>query len=213
MKLIFFEGIAGSGKTTTAEHVGTYLSSQNIYNRVLKEIDEDNPFVLRKAESDGDAFCVRARRNWAEFIENRVDEYPVWLMDGTLLQHTTNALVFLDYPRDQIQRHILAIVEKLKPYDPKLIYFHGDDVKTEVKRVIDERGDLWIDKNKGIYQDSPFAKRHMDDPIGAFYDFFEEIVAFYEIMLDQLPLEVLRINKSQLKWEDYEKEIFHFTRE
>ena len=122
MKLVFFEGIAGSGKTTTAEHVGAYLSNQNVSNRLLKEIDEDNPFVIQAAITDGDEYIENSKKEWDQFIATRINNYPVWLFDGALLQCTTNALVFLDYPRDLIQEHIFSICEKLKPYNPRRVF-------------------------------------------------------------------------------------------
>lgn len=212
MQLVFFEGIAGSGKTTTAVNIGDWLTAKNIPNRVLKEMDEDNPFVIQSAITDGDEYLRNSINEWDRFVANRINEFPTWLFDGALLQCTTNALVFLDYPRDRIKEHILAICEKLKPYSPKLIYFHGNDVQTEVKRVVDSRGDEWINRNKEGFAKSPFGQRYTTDPMQGFYDFFEEIVRFNNEMLDLLPFDTLKINKSGLDWKSYEKDVIDFER-
>jgi len=210
MSIIFFEGIAGSGKTTTGVRVGQLLADQGIGSRVLKEVDKDNPFVLRAMENDGDAFRHRVLNKWDEFVKGKIKNHRTWLMDGSLFQHTTNVLVFLDYPIEAIQSHIEAIIKKVGDHDPKLIYFHGDDVRTEVKRVLNERGDPWISNQIETFKDSPFGIRYKDDPVEGFHCFFEEIVRTNQIIIDQLKIDVLKLNKSSLQWEQYEQEILDF---
>ncbi len=207
MRYVFFEGIAGSGKSTTSQNISKTLNDKNVDHRLIREIDEDNPFVTTDAPCNGELFCERALRDWNQFI---FKDNSFCILDNAFFQYPTNALVWIDYPRDKIKEHIRSVFKIVEKGNPHLIYFHGDDVKSEVSRVLKLRGDAWIEKNRKSFVDSPFGKSYGENYTQGFYDFFEDVVQLYESLIEELPIKTLRINKSGLDWKRYESEILDF---
>lgn len=208
--LVFFEGIAGSGKSTTSQNINKRLDEQGLEHRLLREIDEDNPFVIVDVPEDGMSYRDIATKKWDDFLEKTISNHSVWLMDNAFLQYPINALVWIDYPRDKIVEHITSVYEKINSNDLKLVYFHGNSVREEVNRVLELRGQDWIDKNVKSFVVNPFGKKYKEQPIEGIHAFFEEVVSIYEKVLEELPIKILRMNKSSLDWARIENEILDF---
>ncbi|MCH2534367.1 MAG: hypothetical protein MK008_08005 [Bdellovibrionales bacterium] len=148
------------------------MRKDDFFHRLLREVDKDNPFVINDVASDGGSYCELASNNWENFINETLPSSQVWLMDNAFLQYPLNALVWIDYPRQKIIDHISSIHAKLNSFDLRLIYSHGDSVRQEVKRVLDSRGDEWLNKNLESFVKNPFGSKHKDNPVEGIYSFF-----------------------------------------
>ena len=132
-KLILVEGIPGAGKTTTTEHVGTYLQQRGIGCRWYFE--EDDPHPIACLEMKLQEIAVDLPAQWAAFAEQASQEKVVTIIESRLWQNTALFMFMDEYPIAEIIKCHQLVWKELKPLAPVLIYLHQDGIEKAMKRL------------------------------------------------------------------------------
>jgi thymidylate kinase len=152
-KLIFVEGIVGSGKSTTAKFITDCLTQQQIPARLLPEGGRGHP--LRVANSLPHPFQVWRDVTVNQFIRSSVDKWhafvrtaqrseAVTVCDGQLLHGNMMDLLLLNAAPNVLQNYVTQVTALLTDLRPVLIYFYQADVAKALHRIGKARGAAWI---------------------------------------------------------------------
>ena len=128
-RLIFIEGLPGSGKSTTTQQLWLHLESLGREARWWYEHDAGHPVILynravaaRDSDApDATAIFARALDGWTAVAAQLRDGGPTMLFEGTLLQTVMGTQLLMDRPRAEMITQFDRTMEILAPLHPVLI--------------------------------------------------------------------------------------------
>lgn len=142
--LLLFDGVPGSGKTTTSRQVSeTIKASAGRCGWALEE-GKDHPFFgpgvrRRHREDDYDDRCLE---RWRLAVEQAAGQ--VWVLEGCALQSTVRYMFEQDWERERIDRYWERCIEVLAAVPVRLVYFRHRDVETFIRsHTLKVRADVW----------------------------------------------------------------------
>jgi thymidylate kinase len=219
-KLIFVDGISGSGKSTTAHYLYRQLVKNGIKTKWYFETDQSSPFRVR-IDTGGkdipenewlDKFYECYPRQIAEFAEKAIKDDVVYIIECFLFQNILLFLIMYESDRDRIVRFYRQYMEIMKKLNPAVIHFFQKDVKKAVRLNFERRGDEW--KNFIISRDEKglfFKNRNLSGEEG-FVKFFEEMSDIALRLYDGLYFAKIKIENSGQDWNEYRKKITDFLK-
>lgn len=142
--LIIVEGLPGSGKSTTAAMIGNELGKKG--KKVIC-VDEGQEHPADYADYDFPDFeteRMKILEKWRSFTKNS-DKNTVYVFNCIFLQNPMcETMMRFGMDEAASQNYISEISEIIKPLFPVIIYIDQSDVKKAIDRVIDERGNDWL---------------------------------------------------------------------
>ena len=143
--LIIVEGLPGSGKSTTAAMIADELSKKG--KRVMC-VDEGVPeHPADYADYDFPDFETERRKileKWRLFTEES-DKDTIYVFNCIFLQNPMcETMMRFGMDDTSSQNYISEIAEIIKPLNPIIIYINQPNAKEAIDRVIEERGNNWL---------------------------------------------------------------------
>ncbi len=149
-RLVIFEGIMGSGKSSSTRWLGQRLMAQGIGASIHTE--RQSPHPLRATDSAADWFkpwldmtaqdlASRRLALWAKFAEEALASQVVRVVDGQLFHGDLTNMFLMNMPLDAIAQNVRDLVEVIRPLNPLIVYFHQADVDQAIRLTAAERGD------------------------------------------------------------------------
>lgn len=143
--LMIVEGLPGSGKSTTAEMIANELSKKGKKVICVDEGVQEHPADY--ADYDFPDFETERKKileKWRSFTE-KFDKDVIYVFNCIFLQNPM-CETMMRFGMDDMasQNYISEIAEIIKPLKPVIIYIDQPDVKKAIDRVIDERGNDWL---------------------------------------------------------------------
>lgn len=143
--LIIVEGLPGSGKSTTAAMIADELNKKGKKVICVDEGVGEHPADY--ADYDFPNFeteRMKILEKWRSFTE-KSDKDVVYVFNCIFLQNPMcETMMRFGMDETASQSYISEISEIIKPLNPVIIYIDQPDVKKAIDRVIDERGNDWL---------------------------------------------------------------------
>jgi len=204
-RLILVEGMIGSGKTTTAERLGDWLSGRGEDVRALDEGAADHPIRTRRvdellgARAPGDPGAYSASQ-WRRLAERCLRDGQTVILESIFLQNSVMP-AFIDGAPAATATEICAEIQRqAAPAEPFLVYLRPTDIAAAIARVHQARGEPWSSRNLAFVENSPWARRRNlrgRDAVVRLYQAWEPVVSQ---LYDQYPFAKIVLPDPQHDW-------------
>jgi hypothetical protein len=190
-KLVFVEGLPGSGKTTTAERMCRRLRSRGVDAQWASETTKDHPvfppglLTQRRAPDFADQ-CLAA---WHAFV---ADLGPTtWVLDGAAFQSTVRFMFEERMPYESIRDYWRAFEDVVLPARPTLFYLRDDDAADRMRTItIPVRGQAWFDKVFDYVARTPQGREFRHMGVEGFIAFWVRYGALCDTLVAQSRMEI-----------------------
>jgi hypothetical protein len=184
-KLIFVEGLPGSGKTTTASWLTARLQAERLRVKLFLEHQPEHPLNVGgplhpSGETTGEAFFQRytpasfvheSLQRWHAFVRAAVQAEAISVLDSYPFQNTVRVLLQLNATPDCMREYAGQVEALVLPLQPVLIYVnHRDLLHTfhHLSTISAQRGKAWTDYMVELVTHCPYAMaRHLEGFSGA----------------------------------------------
>ena len=158
-RLIFVEGLPGSGKSTTAEHVASELRRHDVVHRLFRETEPSHPLnvgaELHPSGSTSGAqmfatyritsFIEESAARWDAFVAEALLAARVNVLDSYPFQNSVRVLYQMDVDPSTLASYQLHVYEKVAKLSPVLIYLDPGDPTRAFRAITQRRGPAWSD--------------------------------------------------------------------
>jgi hypothetical protein len=184
-KLIFVEGLPGSGKTTTASWLAARLQSERLMVNLFLEHQPEHPLNVGgtfhpSGDTTGEAFFQRytpasfvqeSLQRWHAFVRAALQAEAISVLDSYPFQNTVRVLLQLNAAPDHMREYAGQVEALVMPLQPVLVYFHHRDFTHALHHLSDisaQRGKAWTDYVVELVTHCPYAMaRHLEGFSGA----------------------------------------------
>jgi hypothetical protein len=214
--LVLFEGIPGSGKSTSSHHLRLRLAELGIAAEWWQEENPRHPVYafddaasLRRLLDDlaagGHAAVIeRALARWRAFVAARVGSPTVTILDSCLLGYLTWTLFpHFDVPEPVVLGYVDRVVATIAPLRPCLVHFAHPDVAAGLRRVVERR---YVDRAVG----SPFGRRHGLAGFDGLVAYWTASRELGRTALARVPFPTLAVDNAAGDWPAYDRAIAEF---
>ncbi|HAG90547.1 MAG TPA: hypothetical protein DCL41_01670 [Bdellovibrionales bacterium] len=217
-KVIVVEGLPGSGKTTTAQNIASFLETKGHSVELFLEYSQNNPVgFLWNEETIPDAIK-----------KTTLEEYPFssWLKvpskgsDITVLEsrflQNTSYFWMLNGKEDNTAASIpKKILEEINGHSEfKLVYLNHSDPGIHLKNIIEERKPKhpnWIPFVTNFHDKQPWLQKRGLEGESGFYKALLYWAGLQEKIFEQLDCSKMEIINPNDDWEDCLKNVFAFV--
>jgi hypothetical protein len=197
-KLILIEGLPGSGKSTSTEHLGTILQQKGITCRSFQEDDDPHPVNCLDYEIKG--LTERMVPLWTNFVQHALQEPIVTIIESRLWQNTALFMYMSEVDPEEIVRFSQQVGLALAPLSPRLVYLDQDDTEIALQRMYAGRGEKWMEWALGATTTYPwFTSRGLKDFAG-WVLFFKEWQSVVERLYIDWPYPKVKILNPHEDW-------------
>lgn len=215
-KLIFIDGITGSGKSTTAQFVATQLKRNDVKVKWYHEEETDHPLDYEEdvevfgSQAEMEKFLRIVPKIWRQFAKQVSQSDQVHIIESFLLQDTVRLLFQNNLDKGRIIDFVQAIEDIIKPLNPTLIYFHQQDAERSIRKIWNRRGDAW--KKWFIDTDSqtPYVKSSGFSEEAGVIHLWSDYQNFTNQLFERYHMNKLSIENSAGEWVEYRQRILDF---
>ncbi len=218
-RLIFVEGIIGSGKSTAARFIEAYLEQTQIAVRLVPEGGAGHPVRLANnlphhfqpwQDATVDEFLEQSWAKWRAFADEMQPLETVSVFDGQLFHGNLTDLLMMDVAPSRLEAYVAEVVHIISALNPIVIYFYQRDVGDSLRATGEQRGDDWIDYQVNWKLESPYGKRRSLTKLDGLIEFYRTYRGICDDILLQLPVPQLRIDNSETNWQAHYQAIIEF---
>jgi len=197
-QLICIEGIAGSGKSSTAQII-YYNLIKNGYN-IKKYHEFSHPHPIHNFQfRDVESWINDTLNNWKKLVSLVKVTDEIIILDSTLIQNSIEDLILVNTDKEVIFSYISKLENIIDDLNPVLIYFFQDDPIKAIKDIYFQREDEWKNKVVGMFEKAPYCiSRNLTGYAGyeSFIQYFREIS---DQIVNKLSLSKISIENSDGK--------------
>ena len=149
-RVIFVDGLPGSGKSTTAQRLSLHLRRQGHASRWIFEHELDHPIfdesavrAVRENQPDADpALFTRALDGYRRLADH-LTAFPAEtiLLEGSLFQAAVGTQLLTETLDAEIEAFFDQTLAALQPHRPALIYLRAADTTAALNQTAANRGD------------------------------------------------------------------------
>jgi hypothetical protein len=223
-RLIFVDGLPGSGKSTTAERIATDLAERGIPRRLLREREIDHPLNVGgdlhpSGNTTGagmfatytvDSFVDESLARWRAFAAQARDSERVNVLDSYPFQNSVRVLLQMDADLGTVAAYEARVAEEAAGLAPVLIYLDPGDAERSIHDIAARRGPAWTDYAISVITDCPYASarglRGMDGAVAVLRSYKE----WLDESVGRLACPKLALTACQHRWPDCRSEIRDF---
>ena len=184
-KLIFVEGLPGSGKTTTAAWLASRLHSERLMVNLWLEHQPEHPLNVGgtlhpSGSTTGEAFFHRytpasfvqeSLQRWQAFVRTALQAEALSVLDSYPFQNTVRVLLQLHASPDCMREYAGQVEALVMPLQPVLMYFNHRDLTYafhHLSTISAQHGKSWTDYVVELVTHCPYAMaRHLEGCSGA----------------------------------------------
>jgi len=208
-KLVFVEGIPGSGKSTFARFLANQFERNGYTCNLFLETTYNHPIIFSESFDDYNIFIESYLERWNKFLLNEF-ESEITVMESALFQNPIVHLLHKDVDRDVIQSLIVDVSKLFKEMGCKLIYFYQDDATAAIQKMIDIRGkeDFLLRKHNEFKHEKYFLNRIEQGP-DSHITFFLDYAELANEIVKEVAIETLLIENSKRNYSEYEMQLIN----
>src|SRR5258708_5552555 len=189
-RIIFVEGLIGSGKSTTAEFLAAELDRRGISARFLAE----GPTV--------DTPTHPLRVSPGQSIE-------VTICDGLLFHGNATDLFLMSADVPRLHDYVFRIIETIRDLKPCVVYLDQPNVASALRVICDERGPDWEKYQVNWKTSSPYANKRLLRGFDGLVDLYRAFRTLIHEILEEMALPKLVIRHRE-SWAQTFDEILAF---
>jgi hypothetical protein len=218
-KLILLDGMTGAGKSTTAQRLWLHLERHGRAARWLYEHDTHHPIWqteerVRIAEAGAldPAFIddVLPRR-WRDLSRDCCAIDAITILEGTFFHSTVGFLLAMNVPDAVIIAHVRAMEAAIAETAPVLVYFRPRDVAEALSETFEDRAaDGYADTLVQYVGRTPYGKEIGLSDRDGLVRFYEHWARLVDVLLPQLTLAKLVIDRAAGEWRTRERQLTDF---
>lgn len=215
-RLIFVDGLPGSGKSTTAALVASELERRGIPCRLLREREISHPLNvggdLHPSGSTTGAgmfaaytvgsFVEESLARWQAFVTEAAGTECVSILDSYPFQNSVRVLLQMDANPGTLAAYQSGVERTAAALAPVLIYLDPGDAEPALQAIAEHRGRAWSDYAISVITGCPYASsrglRGMDGAIA--------MLQSYKNLLDEsvtrFPFPKLVLSACHRAWPD-----------
>jgi len=221
-RVIFIEGIPGSGKSTTAQFLAWHLQRAGIPAVWwYEEMRDHRLFVFHDLqtlqETVDKLFSGRhqevveaALARWRAFAEEHARGDAVAVFDSCLFGYMTWGLFPADVPWGEIEAYVAEVERIIAPLNPAVIYLSQQDIGRALRRIIERRGRDTEEFLVGRTTGNPYGKRLGLQGFEGLIRHWTDFRALTDGLFARCPFEKLAIENSAGDWRAYEARMLDF---
>ncbi len=208
-RLLLFEGIMGSGKSTATRHYGERMAASGLQVAAYTEAAEPHP--VRASDDLPDFFrpwtsvsasdlAFRVRDKWARYVERRLADEVFTVMDGQLFRGDFTNLFMMEMPAADIAAHVAALARVLEPLSPTVVYFRERDLAQAMRRIFAARGAKWKAYQLGWKLRTPYATRRQLAGLEGLVSMYEDYRSLTDTLFEALDCRKLAVETGGGDW-------------
>ena len=171
-RLVLFEGIPGSGKSTAAGRLSQVLAHAGVPHRWWYEEAQGHPLHtygdwpsfdwMPEELFSGEAARRRTvidavLERWGTMAESLAQGEEVGILDGALFGHLTWTLFPAGAPDAETMSYVAEAERRVEVAKPCLVYLRQDDLGAGMRRLAERRGKGWIERKAKQYEALPYS--------------------------------------------------------
>jgi hypothetical protein len=207
-KLIIFEGIMGSGKTTNTLQLADRLNASGRSALGITEGVTPHPirfdWDLPWGEIPAAQIAEFAAARWKAYAEHALGSETISVVDGQLFHGNLTSLFLLEADIDLIRDFVRDSTIAIAPLRPLLIYFRASDIDQAIRSVAAERGTAWVQYQTAWKLGSPYAKRRGLKDLDGLVALYRDYRALTDQLYEELTLPKISIENAQKEWKKCE---------
>jgi hypothetical protein len=208
-RLLIFEGIMGSGKTTATREFEKRLSAAG--RNVLAYAEAADPHPVRASDDLPDFFqpwlhmpamelAERVRSKWAGYVEQRLADDHFTIMDGQLFHGDMSNLFMMGMPPEDVATHVRELVRVLAPLRPLVVYLHQLELAGAIRTICDERGPGWQAYQLEWKLKSPYARQRALSGVEGLIAMYEAYRRVTDALFQELDCARINFDTSDGNW-------------
>jgi len=163
-RLVFCDGICGSGKTSTALYVAHQLKENGVPAKFMGEgsavhvrgiyrppregippayLEDEILDPKAKVLCSPQDYMKRGLEAWRKFAAEVEDSDEIIVLDGHFFHAATDDLHFIDTDPELSAQYVSQIVEIIRDLNPVLIHLYQRDVEASLRQACTARGRMW----------------------------------------------------------------------
>lgn len=208
-RVIFVEGISGSGKTSTCQ----FLYRQYLLNgydvRFFHEFHIPHP-IHEWYLTDPQEWIDTTLSRWQKFVKETLSSDKIIVMDSTIFQGTICVLLELDADRDIILDYAYRVPEIIRPLNPSLIYFYQTDYRKTLLQIYHEREEKIRTKKDNFIRTIKYGQNRNLYGHEGYMRFVGEFKDISSELFEKYNMSKISIENSAGNWPDYYGRIARF---
>jgi hypothetical protein len=214
-RLIFVEGIMGSGKSTTARWLARLLQRVGVPARPVPEARPHPTNVFRSLphwkqpwlDLTADELMGRSYANWQAFVAKSLHDRRIFVFDGQLFHGDFTCLFLMGCAPEVLQQYVRHVLQLARPLQPLLIYYYQADVSTALDRIAAQRGQGWVDSQVAWKVASPYAQQRGYAGRAGWKHLYRDYRGVTDQCVQNLSIPVIAIDSTAGEWNSYQRRI------
>ena len=207
-RLVIFEGIMGSGKTTATLNVAQRLEASGFPSIGITEGVSPHPirfdWYVPWSEMPPTELAKAGIAKWQAYVDNSLIQSRISVVDGQIFHGGLTALLLLEADVEMIAAYCRETVAVIKPLNPLLIYFHQDDVDAAIRLIVKHRGEKWLNYQIEWKLESPYAKRRGLTGLNGLIALYRDYRRLTDRLFAELDVPKISIENSRHEWAIYD---------
>jgi hypothetical protein len=217
-RLIFVEGIMGSGKSTTARWLARLFRRAGISAQPVPEARPHPTNVFRSLphwkqpwlDLTPEQIMTRSYANWQAFVFRALMDPHIFVFDGQLFHGDFTSLFLMNSPPEVLYQYVQTVLELAGPLHPIIIYCYQDDVSRALDRIGVQRGQGWVESQVTWKVASPYGQQHGLVGIDGWKQLYQDYRQLTDRCLETLSVPTMTIETSAGEWDNYQTRIRTF---
>lgn len=223
-KLVFVEGMPGSGKSTTAWRIADMLQGRGYASKLYRERQPDHPLnVGGDTHPSGsctgeefyrsyspEAFIKESLARWESFVAEMLCEKSIAVLDSYPFQNSARVLLQLDASFERISNYAAQVEALVAPLNPVLIYLESGDPAKAFCDTCKKRGAEWTDYVVQVVGGCPYAEARKLNGVSAVAELLTVYKKLSDILLEQSSVPRLILEGCHNHWADCYRRIDEF---
>lgn len=217
-RLIFVEGIMGSGKSTTARWLARLYRRTGIAARPVPEARSHPTNVFRTLphwkqpwlDLSAEELMTRSFANWQAFVEKSLLAPHLFVFDGQLFHGDFTCLFLMNCPPQILQQYVQTVLQIARPLHPMLIYCYQTNVARALDRIGAQRGQGWVEYQVTWKVSSPYGQQRGLAGTDGWKRLYQDYRDLTDLCFQALAIPKMAIETSAGEWSSYQRRICKF---